>query len=609
MVDASGGNSSFAVTTLPECAWTVTTSANWISGLSPASGQGNGNVSFRIAANDGSSIREGMIVVNDEQVRVSQRAPCRYGLTPASQTIATSGGSSTLTLSTDAECGWTASTDTNWISLTPPTSGTGGSVVAFTVPPNTGSERTGTITVAGQRATVLQPGAAQPPTNCNVQISPSNQNVPAGGGTGTIAVATTPNTCAWAAQSSVPWITITSGSSGSGDGAVTFTVAANAGAARTGSISIANRTFTVSQAAAAAPPPACTYVIAPNSQNAPAAASTGSVTVTSGANCTWTATSTVAWITVTSGAAGTGNGSVGFSIAANTGAARNGTLTIANQTFTVTQAAGTVPCTYSIAPTSQNVDANANTGTVAVTAGAGCTWTATSGAPYITVTAGATGAGNGSVGFSVAANTGAARSGTLTIADQTFTVNQAAGTAPCAYSIAPTSQNVDANANTGTVAVTTSATCTWTATSGAPFITVTAGASGTGNGSVGFSVAANTGAARSGTLTIANQTFTVNQAAFVAPCTYSIAPTNQNVPALGGAGTVAVTTTAGCTWTAASNAPWLTITSGAAGAGNGSVGFSAAANVAGARSGTLTIAGQTFTVNQDAVVGPLNRVP
>jgi hypothetical protein len=30
-------------------------------------------------------------------------------------------------------------------------------------------------------------------------------------------------------------------------------------------------------------------------------------------------------------------------------------------------------------------------------------------------------------------------------------------------------------------------------------------------------------------------------------------------------------------------------------------------NVAGARSGTLTIAGQTFTVTQDAVIGPLSR--
>jgi hypothetical protein len=42
---------------------------------------------------------------------------------------------------------------------------------------------------------------------------------------------------------------------------------------------------------------------------------------------------------------------------------------------------------------------------------------------------------------------------------------------------------------------------------------VTAGASGTGNGTVSFTVAANTGAARSGTLTIGGQTFTVTQAA------------------------------------------------------------------------------------------------
>jgi hypothetical protein len=217
---------------------------------------------------------------------------------------------------------------------------------------------------------------------------------------------------------------------------------------------------------------------------------------------------------------------------------------------------------------------------------------------WITVTAGAAGTGNGTVGFSIAANTGAARSGTLTIATQTFTVNQAAFVAPCTYSIAPTSQNVDATANTGTVAVTAGAGCTWTAASAAAFITVTSGASGTGNGSVGFSVAANSGAARSGTLTIAGQTFTVNQAAFVAPCTYSISPGNQNVPALGGTGTVTVTAGTG-----------LTITAGAAGTGNGSVNFSAAANVAGARSGTLTIAGQTFTVTQDAVVGPLSRLP
>jgi hypothetical protein len=69
---------------------------------------------------------------------------------------------------------------------------------------------------------------------------------------------------------------------------------------------------------------------------------------------------------------------------------------------------------------------------------------------------------------------------------------------------------------------------------------------------------------------------------------------------------VTVTTTSGCAWTAGSNAPWLTITSGASGTGNGTVGFAAAANTGVARTGTLTIAGQPFTVTQ-AAVGPLSR--
>jgi hypothetical protein len=390
---------------------------------------------FRVAANDGAAVREGTIVINNEQARVAQRAPCRYVLTPASQTIATSGGASTVSVATDSDCAWTATTDSVWLSLTAPTTGTGAGVISFTVPPNPGSDRTGTITVAGQRATVVQSSA---PIPCSVTISPTSQSFTAAGGAGQSIAVTSPNTCTWTAQSGVPWIAVTSGSTGSGNGTVTFNVAANTGAARTGTIGIANRTFTVSQAAAAAPPPACTYAIAPTSQNVDANANTGTVAVTADAGCTWTATSGVAWITVTAGATGSGNGSVGFSVAANTGAARSGTLTIAGQVFTVNQAAFVPPpCTYAIAPTSQNVPVLGASGTVNVTTAVGCTWTASSNAPWLTITSGASGSGNGAVGFTAAANVGAARSGTLTIAGQTFTVTQDAVVGPLSQQSQP----------------------------------------------------------------------------------------------------------------------------------------------------------------------------
>ena len=109
-----------------------------------------------------------------------------------------------------------------------------------------------------------------------------------------------------------------------------------------------------------------------------------------------------------------GNGVVNYSVAANTGPQRSGTITIAGQTFTVNQAAG---CAYSLSTNSLSAAATASTSSVNVTAGTGCAWTGVSNVNWLTVTAGASGTGNGMVNFSIAANTGPARSGTLTVAE------------------------------------------------------------------------------------------------------------------------------------------------------------------------------------------------
>lgn len=87
-------------------------------------------------------------------------------------------------------------------------------------------------------------------------------------------------------------------------------------------------------------------------------------------------------------------------------------------------------------------------------------------------------------------------------------------------------------------------------------------------------------------------------------CTYSISPTSASSPATGGSGTVTVTAGAGCAWTAVSNSTFITVTSGASGSGNGSVTYSVASNPnTTARTGTLTIAGQTHTVTQAGTGG------
>jgi hypothetical protein len=87
------------------------------------------------------------------------------------------------------------------------------------------------------------------------------------------------------------------------------------------------------------PPSAtCSYSLNLTFQSFPAIAGSGSVTVSTQGGCNWTAASNApSWLSVTSGANGTGNGTVQFSVAANTGGIRDATLTIAGQTFTVYQ--------------------------------------------------------------------------------------------------------------------------------------------------------------------------------------------------------------------------------------------------------------------------------
>ncbi len=105
-------------------------------------------------------------------------------------------------------------------------------------------------------------------------------------------------------------------------------------------------------------------------------------------------------------------------------------------------------------------------------------------------------------------------------------------------------------------------------------------------------------------MTIAGATFTVSEAA----CTVTLTPTSQSLSVAGGTGSVTVTTGSACPWSSTSTAGWVSVTSGASGTGSGSVGFSADGNVGGTtRSGTITIGGQTFTVNEAAcsyVVAP-----
>ena len=90
--------------------------------------------------------------------------------------------------------------------------------------------------------------------------------------------------------------------------------------------------------------------------------------------------------------------------------------------------AARLPCAYAVTPPHRDVLWTAGARQVAVTTAPGCAWTAASESGFLAVTAGAAGAGPGTVRYTVAANAGGPRRGAAAVAGQRVTVYQASPT-------------------------------------------------------------------------------------------------------------------------------------------------------------------------------------
>jgi hypothetical protein len=208
------------------------------------------------------------------------------------------------------------------------------------------------------------------------------------------------------------------------------------------------------------------------------------------------------------------------------------------------------------------------------------------------------GTGTTTINFTVAANPdSSSRSANIVIGGQTFSVTQAAAAVVCSYSLSPMSHSASAAGGSSTFDVNTTASCNWTS-SGVPSWVTGVPGSGTGTTTINFTVAANTGPARSANIVIEGQTFAVSQAN---GCTYVLAPTHLTFDATGTpARNVTVTTGAACPWTAAADRPWIRILSGGSGPGDGTINIDLLVNSEGsARQGNVTVGDQTLTITQN----------
>jgi hypothetical protein len=273
-IASAGGRGTLTVSALPECTWRITPSSSWITSVAPASGQGDQQVEFMVAANPTQQTRQGELVINNQRITVSQQAApappppppppppdpappppppppgptpppppaCTFVLASTSAAVTASGGTVTVALTTGATCAWSTQTSASWITVSSAPTGVGPVVVTIQVAGNNGSARTGTVSIGGRVFTINQAG------NCSFDIKPDRLSVSENGVTRRRVDVVTTAGCAWTAVSNAAWITVVSGASGTGSGVVEVTVAPNTNNDdRSGTVTIAGRTLRVDQ--------------------------------------------------------------------------------------------------------------------------------------------------------------------------------------------------------------------------------------------------------------------------------------------------------------------------------------------------------------------------
>lgn len=518
----------------------------------------------------------------------------------------------------------------------------------------------GTVSPALYDLTVST-GSGQTQT-CTYGVSPSALSFGSAANSGSITV-TAPTGCEWSTVTTASWITITSGSSGSGNGTVSFQVQANTGTSpRTRSIVVAGKPVLITQSGTSStctitPYPInqsalgtlsttdCRSIVDPNAYAdfytfSGQAGKLISIELYSLAFDAYLTLfdpngNIIAWND--DGNPGSTNSRIphgtGYFVLPFTGtylieASSYNANETGGYTLTLMEAPGSTNCTYTVTPSTTTFGPVGGLNSITVQAPTGCSWNALPLSNWISFTSTSTGTGNGFVNYEIQPNTSQGfRVGKIYAAGQFISIIQAGtgGDCPVTPLTIPTSVNGSwaigdcASGGGGfsdlysfqapagqqvQIILTTQNTFTGLyLTMPAAGLTYTSEGDGTRRiPSSGYLVLPDTGtylvevnAAATG-----NYTLAINVPQTTPTCTYQLSPTSQNFPNAGGNGTIGVTTQQGCTWNVTNGNAWITITGGSSGTGSGTVSYTVAANTSvTARSGTMTIGGQTFTVNQE----------
>ncbi len=449
-VDSFGGVGTISVQASDStCAWTATQTDSWIS-ANPPNATGSVNVDVTVQSTNSTSSRVGSITIGGQPLTVNQAGlGCYYFLSSSgSPSFSSSGGTTSVDLTTPAGCAWKTDAGPSWIKVTAGQSGFSSGKVTLSIAPNSSTAaRSATVLIADQEYDVSQDGVS-----CSFSVGVDNTLFAVGGGAGSIAITATPKVaggfCPWVVSSNAPWLT-PAVSSGNGSQNVSFNVTANGGtAARSATLNVAGQNIVITESG-----PVCEFNLRSSAASMPFGGGANSAGVVTANGCGWVATSNAPFIEISSGTPGTGTGDVNFNVQPNnTGTDRVGSLTIAGKTFTVTQAKA--PCSIVLGSGTFNAGPFGGAGSFSYTTTvSNCEHTVLSYSSMLNVTSATYSGTAGTVNFSVDPNGfAAARSGVIRVGEESFTVNQ--DPSPCQYTLTLFSATFDRLGGPGSIPMT-----------------------------------------------------------------------------------------------------------------------------------------------------------
>jgi hypothetical protein len=126
-----GGTSTVTVSTSAGCTWTAAGS----------SGVGPGSVVYTVRSNAAADSRTATVTVESQRHTVTQTgrtpSPCAFELDPRSTDVGKDAVDGTFSVSTAAQCAWTAASPAPWLAVTGGSSGVGPGLVSYRIARNT----------------------------------------------------------------------------------------------------------------------------------------------------------------------------------------------------------------------------------------------------------------------------------------------------------------------------------------------------------------------------------------------------------------------------------------------------------------------------------------